>query len=189
MELEFREWVIEEGFFNKVFKGAIPMMALGGILTLSLGNKNVTMPQQEKPIIQVLPDEIGVRIPESEQRGFEFFLKDFKVEDVKIISLRSNSTKFGANASLQVLLAPFDINKRVKETLEKEAEYGFKSLPTGTETDFDKKQELPKKIIRVILEDFPVMTGSPYDPILIKGSVRLNLTAGEAWIAPSKKSE
>lgn len=190
--MEFRAWAIEEGIFDWGRKlRYIPMFAVGAGVGLGSLNLHSQKPAETPVAFQnkiiVTPQEFG--IPDSLDKGFSFFIKNYghvSETDINIVKVRSGKG-FIANASLQAILQGSNPKKQIAEMLNAQTHFGYASLPEGTDVDMSKMQKLPAAIIKVNLEDWPVITGSPFDPVYITGSVTLDLRKGEAWIAPSKR--
>lgn len=182
MELHFKEWTIEEGWFGKKL---IPLFAAGALGIYSM--PHLQQPTTAQPI-QIAPEEIGIRIPDSPQKGFAFSIKHFapvSENDINITNIRSGKGGL-ANVGLQTILKTVNVKKEIAKNLNGQSEYGYSSLPPGTAVDNSRKQQIPNKIVTIVLEDWPIFAGTPFDPVHVSGTVRLDLRQGEAWVAPSK---
>lgn len=194
--MEFKAWAIEEGIFDwgkNLGRRYIPMFAVGagvGLGSLNLySQKPAQTPVAFQNKIEVAPEALGISIPDSPDKGFSFFIKGYgpvSESDINIVKVRSGKG-FIANTGLQAILQGANPKKQIADMLNKQSHFGYASLPEGTDVDMSRKQVIPAAIIKVQLEDWPVITGSPFDPVYITGSVTLDLRKGEAWIAPSKR--
>jgi hypothetical protein len=184
MDLDFKRWTIEEGLFS--WRKTIPLFAAGAIGLGAMGQHVSTAPKQVS--ISVAPQELGIRIPDSPQKGFAFSIKDYGPVDEKDINITSiRSGKGGlADLGLKAALSTFDVKKEIAKQLNSQSSFGYSSLPPGATVDYSRREEIPNKIITIIIEDWPIYAGTPFDPIHITGTVKLDLRHGQAWIAPSK---
>jgi hypothetical protein len=131
-----------------------------------------------------------IRIPDCPSKGFAFSLKNYghvSEKDIDIKKIRSGSGL--SNIGLKGMLQSVDLKKHIVRELNGQSQYTYSSLPPGTVVDHSKKQQIPNKVVVIVLEDWPIYAGTPFDPIYITGTIRLDLTKGEAWIAPAKMQE
>lgn len=133
----------------------------------------------------------SIRIPDCPTKGFAFSIKNYghvSESDINITHIRSGQGGW-CDIALKAALKAVDIKKQIANTLNGQSQYNFSSLPPGTVVDESKKQQIPNKVVTIILDDWPIYAGTPFDPIYISGTVRLDLSKGEAWIAPAKMQE
>jgi hypothetical protein len=192
MELDFREWVMQEGWLSGWKGKLIPLFAAGvlGIQPAVIGGiKHIG--HKPPPPIKVAPEEIGIKIPDSPTKGFAFSIKNYghvSENDITIKSIRSGKGGM-ANLGLKGMLQSVDLKKHIANELNAQSQYGYSSLPPGTVVDDSRKQQIPNKVVTITLDDWPIFAGTPFDPIYITATLRLDLTKGEAWIAPAKTNE
>ena len=191
-ELEFKDWLYDEGFLRDLAKkasGKITMLALGGALALGIGaDRYFKTPAAPMPQVQIDPSRTAIRIPKG---GFEFRIQGYgKVESgqIRINRIRTRGlSDYALQASLASLGGTEMIQNKIAEKLNAQSDrgYGHKSVPPGKEVDRDNEQKLGGQKVTVVLEDAPIYAGTPFDPIFVTGSIDLDLGEG-SWIAPAK---